>query len=399
MSSKLINADPTFFSGLVVNSIKAIESKTILGSKYNIKNINILKAHGQSSTESQLIHGYAIQTVKAHQLMPTNIKNAKIACLDLNLHKFRLQLGIQVLVDDPKNLEKIRQKECDVLKSRISKIIEAGANVIITTMGIDDTASKYMFEAGCLGLRRIDKGDVSRIARLTGATVINTLATPEGDEVFDSSYLGECDEVAEEAVGDNDFVFFKGCKKSTACTIVLRGANEYMLDEVERYNIPHFRSIHDSICVAKRTLESGKVVPGGGAVDIALSIHLDEFCRSHNNKEQLAIAEFSEALNIIPKTLAVNAAKDATELVSKLRALHAASQKEGETDQKKLDLRYCGLDLTKGAPRNNLKAGVLEPMISKINSIRFATEAAITILRIDDMIKLVPEQRDQAPPH
>jgi len=95
-------------------------------------------------------------------------------------------------------------------------------------------------------------------------------------------------------------------------------------------------------------------------------------------------------LNIIPKTLAVNAAKDATELVSKLRALHAASQREGEADSKRLELKYCGLDLTKGSPRNNLKAGVLEPMISKINSLRFATEAAITILRIDDMIKLVP---------
>ena len=144
MSSKLINADYNFFAELVVNSIKAIENKTIFGSKYNIKNINILKAHGQSSTESQLIHGYAIQTVKAHQLMPTNIKQAKIACLDFNLNKFRLALGIQVLVEDPHNLEKIRKKECDVLKSRINKIIEAGANVIITTMGIDDTASKYM---------------------------------------------------------------------------------------------------------------------------------------------------------------------------------------------------------------------------------------------------------------
>jgi len=117
----------------------------MFGPKYNIKNINILKAHGQSSTESQFIQGYAIQTVKAHQLMPTKIVNAKIACLDFNLNKFRLQLGIQVLVDDPKNLEKIRQKECDVLKSRINKIIAAGANVILTKMGIDDTASKYMY--------------------------------------------------------------------------------------------------------------------------------------------------------------------------------------------------------------------------------------------------------------
>jgi len=239
MSSKLINADPNFFANLVVNSIRAIKQETILGPKYNVKAINILKAHGQSSTDSLLIKGYAIQTVKAHQQMPSVIKKARIACLDFNLNKFRLQMGVQVLVDDPKNLEKIRQKECDILKSRVTKILESGANVILTKMGIDDLASKYMVEAGCLGLRRVDGGDLHRIAKLTGATVISTMATPEGEEVFDSSFLGECDEVVEEAVGDNDFVFFKGCKKSSACTIVLRGANEYMLDEVERYAIYH----------------------------------------------------------------------------------------------------------------------------------------------------------------
>ena len=122
---------------------------------------------------------------------------------------------------------------------------------------------------------------------------------------------------------------------------------------------------------------------------------MDQFCKTFGNKEQIAISEFSEALNVIPKTLAVNAAKDATELISKLRTLHTASQKDGEKDEKKLELKYCGLDLTTGKPRNNLKAGVLEPMISKINILRFATEAAITILRIDDMIKLAPEQSEQ----
>ncbi len=91
------------------------------------------------------------------------------------------------------------------------------------------------------------------------------------------------------------------------------------------------RSLHDAICIAKRTLESGKIVAGGGAVDIALSIHLDTYANNKNKKEQMAISEFSEALNIIPKTLTVNAAKDATELISKLRTLHTASQKDGET--------------------------------------------------------------------
>jgi T-complex protein 1 subunit alpha len=101
-------------------------------------------------------------------------------------------MGIQVLVDDPKNLEKIRQNECDVLKGRIQKILNAGANVILTKMGLDDIASKYLIEAGAIGIRRVEKGDLSRIAKLTGATVISTMATPEGEEVFEESFLGEC---------------------------------------------------------------------------------------------------------------------------------------------------------------------------------------------------------------
>lgn len=129
-----------------------------------------------------------------------------------------------------------------------------------------------------------------------------------------------------------------------------------------------------------------------------MSIHLENFASRFGSKEQIAISEFSEALNIIPKTLATNAAKDATELISKLRVLHSASQEEGQTDEKKLELKYCGLDLLHGKPKNNLKAGVIEPMVSKIKSLRFATEAAITILRIDDMIKLAPH-KDEAPAH
>ena len=99
-------------------------------------------------------------------------------------------------------------------------------------MGIDDTASQYMNQHAILGLRRVDKADLYRIAKLTGATVITTMATPEGEEVFDPKSLGESELVSEKAVGDNDFVFFEGCKNSNACTIVLRGANEWMLDEV-----------------------------------------------------------------------------------------------------------------------------------------------------------------------
>jgi T-complex protein 1 subunit alpha len=90
------------------------------------------------------------------------------------------------------------------------------------------------------------------------------------------------------------------------------------------------RSIHDSLCVIKRVCESKKVVPGGGAVEAALSIYLENFATSLSSREQLAIAEFAKSLLVIPKTLAVNAAQDSTELVSKLRAFHNASQTKSD---------------------------------------------------------------------
>merc|ERR1712046_430401 len=169
-----------------------------------------------------------------------------------------------------------------------------------------------------------------------------------------------------------------------AASIILRGANDYMVDEMDR-------SIHDALCVVKRVLESKAIVPGGGAVEAALSIYLENFATSLSSRDQIAIAEFANALLVIPKTLAVNAAKDSADLVAKLRAYHNSSQTKKEHEQ----LKNCGLDLYEGVVRDNKKAGVFEPAISKLKSLKFATEAAITILRIDDLIKLAPEKGEE----
>jgi len=206
-----------------------------------------------------------------------------------------------------------------------------------------------------------------------------TLADLEGGESFDAALLGQAEEVAQERVADEELILIKGCKTSKTSSIILRGPSSFMLDEMER-------SLHDALCVIKRTLESKTVVPGGGAVEAALSIYLEDFATSLGSREQLAIAEFAEALLVIPKTLAVNAAQDSTDLVAKLRAYHNTAQ----TDDKKKEFSMCGLDLQNGKVRNNLKAGVLEPAMSKVKSMQFATEAAITILRIDDLITLNP---------
>lgn len=384
MSSKILGSDSNFYAEMAVTAATKVQYTKDGKIKCPVSNIHILKCHGQSGLDSKMVDGFALNSARASQAMPTSIKNCKVALLDFNLQKIKLQMGVQIVVTDTKQVEEIRQRELDITKEKIMRILDAGAKVILTTKGIDDLCLKYFVEAGAIAVRRVKKEDMTRIAKATGGKVVVTMADLEGDEVFDSSCLGSCDEVSEERVGDNELIYFRGCKGGHACTIVLRGANEFMIDEMER-------ALHDSLCVIKRMLESNSLVAGGGAVEAALSVHLEAVATSMGSREQLAVAQFAEALLVIPRVLTVNAAHDATELVAQLRAHHYTSQ----TVEGKSDLRFTGLDLTNGLVRDNLSAGVVEPAISKIKSLRFATEAAISVLRIDDFIKLNVHEQQQ----
>eukprot|EP01096_Ripella_sp_DP13-Kostka_P006703 TRINITY_DN2413_c0_g1_i1.p1 TRINITY_DN2413_c0_g1~~TRINITY_DN2413_c0_g1_i1.p1 ORF type:complete len:546 (-),score=306.76 TRINITY_DN2413_c0_g1_i1:196-1833(-) len=385
MSSKIIGAEKEFFSKLCVDALLRVKNKA---GKYPLSAINVLKCQGQSMTESVLVPGYALNCTVGSQAMPKQIIGAKIACIDFNLNKMKLHHGVKLTLTDPTQINAIQQREMDITKERVQMILNAGANVILTSKGIDSTSMKYFVEAGVMAVRRVTKHDLRQIAKATGATILLNLANLDGGESFDPSYLGEANEVSQEPVSDKEMIFVRDCKNEKTSSIILRGPHEYMLDEMER-------SVHDVLCIIKRTLEHDRVVPGGGAVEAALSIYLETFANTLGSREQLAIAQFAEALLVIPKTLAVNAAKDATDLVAKLRAHHNASQTLEDEASKKL--AGSGLDLRAGKIRNNLEAGVIEPAISKIKSLQFATEAAITILRIDDLITLDPEPPREDP--
>jgi len=294
-----------------------------------------------------------------------------------------MAMGVEIKVKDAQEVENIKKREMDITKEKVQKILDAGAKVVLTTKGVDDTCMKYFVEAGVLCARRVAQSDLKRLAKATGGQLVTTMADMEGNESFDPETLGSCSAVREVRVGDGEMLHMYGCQGSGASTVVLRGANEYMLDEMDR-------AVHDSLCVVKRMLESSTLVPGGGATEAALSVYLEDYASSMDTREQLAIQEFAEALLVIPKTLAVNAAKDSSDLVAKLRAVHAKSQSADNTDE---TLRNYGLDLVEGKIRDNLAAGVVEPAMSKIKSFRFATEAAITILRIDDRVTVNPAQQ------
>ena len=388
LSSKLIGPESKFFSEIIVNAITNVKTMVGTTAKYPVRNINILKTHGKSVTESRLIDGYALESSRGGMGMPLTVKNAKIALLDMNLAKFRLPPGVSVVVQNPDNLENIRQRELDLTKERCKKILDAGANVIVCSKGIDDFALKYFVEAKCIAVRRCERSDMKRLAAATGAKIMITFDDENGEEIFNKDCLGEAEEVSEEAVNDYNYVFFKKCKKQSAQTILLRGANYLMLDETER-------SIHDALCAVKRVLESNKLVVGGGCVEVSTSLYLENYARTLGSREQMAINEYAESLNVIPKQLAINAAKDATDLLTKMRYVHERYLKDKYQKEEKKKLKYNGLDLLTGKIRNNYKDGVFEPAISKVKSLKFATEAAITILRIDDLIRIEPEKNKQ----
>jgi T-complex protein 1 subunit alpha len=383
LNSKFIGSEDDYFAKMIVEAIKGVKTVSPEGKpKYPVSQVNVIMNHGKSSLESTLItDGYAIGTGRAAQGMPQVIKDAKIALLDFDLRKHKLGLGVQIQISEPSELEKIRQKEMDITKDRIGKILAQGVNVVFTTQGIDDMSMKYLVDAGVYAVRRVDKKDIKRISKSTGAKLITTLTSSALDadweqEAFDLSNIGHADEVFEERVADNDFTFIRGCKSSRTSTMLLRGANEVVLGEVER-------SVHDALCVVSRALENSALVPGGGAVETALAIHLEDVALGYPGREQLAIIEFAESLMTIPKILATNAALDVTNIVADLRVEHAKKNV------------HAGLDLINGKIVNSIENGVIEPLVSKLKSIKFATETAITILRIDDLIKLAPEpERD-----
>jgi T-complex protein 1 subunit alpha len=377
MASKVLATFSDFFADIVVGAALSVKNKN---GKCPVSHVNIVKSLGRSFPESELIaNGIAINATRAASDMPRSLKDVHVAVLDFGLSRTRLPMGVQFRLKDASKLNQIQSEEVSQALKTVNKIIAAGANVIITSKSIDESCLKPLARLGAFAVRHVSEGEIAAVARATGATVVKQLCDADGEEAFLPEWLGHAASIAQVPIGDNEMVVISEGKANNSASIVLRGPNTYALDEANR-------ALRDALNSVKRVVESHHVVAGGGCVEAGLSVYLQKAATEVSGKEQVAMLKFADSMLVIPKILANNAALDSIDLMAKLRAAHFAAQEKGEKC-------FASLDLYEGVVRNGLDAGVIEPAMSKVKSIQFATEAAITILRIDDLIKVRPDPK------
>jgi len=261
----------------------------------------------------------------------------------------------------PEQIQAFLDEEEHMVQVMVDKVIKSGANVLFCQKGIDDVAQHYLAKAGILATRRVKKSDCDNLARATGANIANSI------DAITAKDLGTAGLVEERKVSGGEMIFVSKCKNPKAVSIIVRGGTEHVVDELER-------AIHDALMVVSVVVAGRKIVAGGGAPETELSLRLREYAASVGGRVQLAIEAFAASMEVIPKTLAENAGLNAIDMLVDMRAVHESGKKT------------FGVDADAGKPTDMLKAGVVEPLRVKTQAISSAAEAAVMILRIDDVI-------------
>lgn len=361
MNSKQVNASKDFFSDLVVDAVKTIAEKTKDGYTVDLNNIQTVKKTGSSMDETELVKGLIIDKEPVHSAMPKSIKNPKIALIDVAFEVKKTEIDAKIQITDPSKLNDFLLEEENMLRRMVEKVKEVGANVVFCQKGIDDLAQHFLAKEGIYAARRVKKSDMEKLAASTGANIINKISE------LDKSDLGAAGLVEVKKVGDNDMTYVSDLKDAKSVTILIRGGTKHVVDEIER-------SLIDAWSVVKVAIEDGMMVTGGGSTAVEIAMQLRSYAQSVGGREQIAIDAFASAMESIPTTLAENAGLDPIDILIEMRKQHKAGNK------------YAGLNPFSGKVEDMFALNVIEPYRIGKQAINSATDAAVMILRIDDVI-------------
>ena len=364
LSSKILSSDKNKFAELAVDAVLRLEGST------DLDLIQIIKKPGGSLHHSYLEEGYLLNK-KIGVGQPKRIENAKILLANTPMDTDKIKIyGSRVRVSSMDDVAKIEMAEKEKMKDKCMKIVNHGINVFINRQLIYNYPESIFAKNNVMAIEHADFDGIERLAAVLGGEICSTFDHPELVQ------LGGCKVIEEVMVGEDKMIRFGGVKGGAACSIVLRGASMHVLDEAER-------SLHDALAVLSQMAKKGRIVYGGGCSESLMANAIDQEVPNISGKKQLAMEAFSRALRQLPATVADNAGYDAADIVANLRAAHAKGQ-----------IR-AGIDISDGTVGDMTELGVCESFELKEHVLLAAAEAAEMILRVDDIIKCAPRERQQ----
>jgi len=362
LSSKLLTQHKDFFAKMAVTAILRLKGSG------NLEAIQIIKKLGGTMTDSYLDEGFILDK-RIGMNQPKRLENAKILIANTSMDTDKIKIfGSRVRVTGTAQVAQIELAEKQKMKEKCDKIISHGINCFINRQLIYNYPEQLFADAGVMGIEHADFEGVERLALVLGGEICSTFNRP------DLVKLGHCDLIEEIMIGEDKMIRFSGVARAEACTIILRGATQQILDESER-------SLHDALCVLQRTVAETRTVRGGGCCEALMSRAVLELAQKTAGKEAIAMEAFANALMQIPITIADNAGYDSAQLAAELRAAHS----EGKST--------FGLDMENGSIACMKELGITESYQVKRQILNSASEAAEMILRVDNIIKSAPRQR------
>lgn len=359
MTGKSIESVKHKLNEIAVDAVMAVADKE--GKKITVDEDNVLikKQAGQSMDDAELVSGIVIDKTRISEDMPCKIRDAKVALVATPMEIKKTQVKSKIHISSSEMVSAFSTQERDTLKKFADKVIESGANVLLCQKGLSDAVSFYLAKGGVLAVEDVPEKDIKFAAKALNAQIASKV-----DELS-PEMLGRAELV--EQLEDADFIKISGCENPKAVTILLRGSTEYLLDELERAVVDGTRVVMDA-------MEDRKLVVGGGAVETEILMKVRDYADNVGGRAQLAIEAYAGAFEVIPVTLAENSGFNPVDKLVDLKNAHAKGQKN------------AGLNVYNGKVIDMLKEGVVEPQRSKRQAIQSATEAAVMLLRVDDMM-------------
>jgi len=361
LTGKSAGAVKSFMADICVRAVNAVGIIENDERIVDLSDIKVEKRQGGSIKDSSLIDGILLDKERVHAGMPRSMANASIALINSAIEVKKTEVDAKIQITDPNQLSLFLAEEENYIRGLVEKIQASGATVLVCQKGIDELAQHYMSKAGIFAIRRAKKSDMEALSKATAGRIVTNLDDLTADD------LGHAAKVEERKIGESNMTFITGCPEAKSVSVLLRGGTEHVVDEIRR-------AFDDAVGVVSVAWEDGAVLTGGGSVFAALSRDLRTFAETIGGREQMAIEAFASALEIIPRTLAENAGLDPVTTLIELRKAHADGQS------------HAGINVYDGGVADMKAANVLEPMRVVEQAIQSATETAIMILRIDDVI-------------